>query len=129
MAGRRAGLPSQMECTTVAACKTCYPSRAVPDRVPRIVLPLALAIAAGTAGCGRRATHEDCQLIVDRSVELEMRQTSETNPQAIAKREAEVRAALDGEIKSCERDRRVTEKTMACVRSASTTQELDSCLH
>jgi hypothetical protein len=102
---------------------------AVRATVSRIALPMGLVLAASTTGCGRRATREDCQLIVDRSVELQLRQTSETDPQTIAKREAEVRAALDGEIKSCERDRRVTEKTMACVRSASTTQELDTCLH
>jgi hypothetical protein len=110
--------------------------RALLSRSPRASVPwapLALALAgaagvAGVTGCGRRATHEDCQLIVDRSVELELRATNETDAQTIAKREAEVRAALDGEIKSCERDRRVTEKTMACVRSAKTTQELDSCL-
>lgn len=104
--------------------------------LPRIAstLPLllaasgALAALAGTTACGRRATREDCQLIVDRSVELQLRAGDETDAQTIARREAEVREALDGEIKSCERDRRVTEKTMACVRSAKTTQELDSCL-
>jgi hypothetical protein len=79
-------------------------------------------------GCGRRATHDDCELIVDRSVELQLRDTRESDARAIADREAEVRAALDGEIKSCERDRRVTERTMACVRSAANTEELDKCL-
>jgi hypothetical protein len=89
---------------------------------------LALLLAFAT-GCGRRATRADCQMIVDRSVELQMKEMSETDPKAIAKREAEVRAELDEDIKSCERDRRVTEKTMACVQSATTTQELDKCLH
>jgi hypothetical protein len=110
----------------------CVRSRLPVRRPTATALPLALAIVAfgaGGSGCGRRATHEDCQLIVDRSVELQLRETNETDAQAIAKRTAEVRAALDGEIKSCERDRRVTEKTMACVRSAKTTQELDTCLH
>jgi hypothetical protein len=80
-------------------------------------------------GCGRRATHADCQLIVDRSVELQMKDLSETDPKVVAKREAEVRAELGEEIDTCERDRRVTEKTMACVQRASTTSELDKCLH
>jgi hypothetical protein len=90
---------------------------------------VAAAAPAALAGCGRRATHADCQLIVDRSVELQLRDTAETDPKVIADREAAVRTALDGEIKSCERDRRVTEKTMTCVRSATTTEELDKCLH
>jgi hypothetical protein len=80
------------------------------------------------AGCGRRATTADCELIVDRSVELQMQAQSETDPAVIAARKTEVRAELDDEIKSCERERRVTDKTMACVRSAKTTQELDACL-
>lgn len=89
---------------------------------------LALAIVASLAvGCGRRATPADCQLIVDRSVELQMKQMSDTDPAAIQKREAEVRSALTDEMKSCE-TRRVTARTMACVRGAKTTLELDACL-
>lgn len=87
-----------------------------------------LALPALLAGCGRHATHADCQLIVDRSVELRMKARNETDPATVAKREAEVRAELDDEIKSCERDRRVTDKMMSCVQSARTIEELDECL-
>jgi hypothetical protein len=80
------------------------------------------------AGCGRRATPADCQLIVDRSVELQMKEMNETDPHDVQKREAEVRAELGDELKACERDRHVTDKTMACVQSAQTTAELDKCL-
>jgi hypothetical protein len=80
------------------------------------------------AACGRRATPADCQLIVDRSVELQMKEMNETDPKAVAKREADVRAELDDEIKACERDRHVTDKTMGCVHEAKTTVELDKCL-
>jgi hypothetical protein len=90
--------------------------------------PLAVvASALLTAACGRRATHADCQLIVDKSVELEMRAMSRNDALAVQKREEQVRAELEHEIESCE-GRRVTEKTMACVQAASTTQELDKCL-
>jgi hypothetical protein len=100
------------------------------NRLPAALVSLAFAAAspAVLGGCGRRATHDDCQLIVDRSVELQLKALDETDAQTIAKREAEVRAALDDEIKSCETERRVTDRTMACVRSASTTKELDACL-
>ena len=91
-------------------------------------LPAPVALAVAVAGCGRRATLADCQLIVDRSVELQMREMSETDPKAVAKRTAEVRAELDDQIKSCEGQRRVTEKTMSCVQAANTTTELDKCL-
>lgn len=88
----------------------------------------ALGVAASVAtGCGRRATDADCRLIVDKSVELQMKEMSRNDVAAIAAREQQVRAALDDEIKSCA-NRRVTEKTMACVRAASTAKELDTCL-
>jgi len=87
-----------------------------------------LAGCAGLAACGRRATETDCRLIVDKSVELQMRETSPTDASAIRRRAEEVRGELGDEIKSCE-GRRVTDKTMACVRAASTSLELDKCLH
>jgi hypothetical protein len=79
------------------------------------------------AACGRRATASDCQLIVDRSVELQLQELNLNDAAAIAERERQVRSELDDEIKSCE-SRRVTDKTMSCVRSAQTTRELDKCL-
>jgi hypothetical protein len=79
------------------------------------------------SGCGRRATDADCQLIVDRSVELQMKEMSQSDQTAIAERERQVRAALEDQIKSCE-SRHVTEKTMGCVRAASSMKELDNCL-
>jgi hypothetical protein len=90
-----------------------------------LALP-ALLLLSGA--CGRRATHADCQLIVDRTVEIELAEKNQTDPAAIAKRKAEVRAELDEDLKSCERERRVTDKMMACVQSASTTSDLRSCL-
>ncbi len=87
-----------------------------------------VVLLAGIAtGCGRRATRGDCQLIVDKSVELQLKETNQTSAEAIQKREEEVRFELEGELKACE-GRRVTERTMDCVNTASTTQELDQCL-
>jgi hypothetical protein len=60
-------------------------------------------------------------------VELQMKELSRNDVAAIAQREQQVRAALDDEIRSCE-SLRVTNKTMACVRAASTLKELDACL-
>jgi hypothetical protein len=87
----------------------------------------AVLLAATITACGRRATQLDCQLIVDKSVELELRQTNQTSADAIQKREEQVRGELQDEIKACE-GRRVTEQTLACVHGATTTQELDACL-
>lgn len=98
---------------------------------PRSTALSAIAVAALLAdtmtGCGRHATEGDCQLVVDKSVELELRATNQTSADAIQKREEQVRGELQDEIKSCE-GRRVTDRTMACVQAATTTEELDACL-
>jgi hypothetical protein len=86
-----------------------------------------VVLVSALSGCGRRATELDCQLIVDKSVELQLRDTNQTSPEAIEKREEQVRAELQDEIKACE-GRRVTDKTMECVHAAPTTQELEKCL-
>jgi hypothetical protein len=85
------------------------------------------SLALALWGCRRLATQADCQLIVDKSVELQLKELSETDAAAISHREQEVRAELESEIKSCENGR-VTEKTMNCVRSARATSDLDKCL-
>ena len=102
--------------------------REIPIGWSTLAASAAAALLAGLlSGCGRRATELDCQLIVDKSVELQLRDTNQTSADAIEKREEQVRAELQDEIKSCE-GRRVTERTLACVQAASTTQELDKCL-
>jgi hypothetical protein len=91
---------------------------------------LAISVAGAPTvltGCGRRATAADCRLIVDKSVELRMKQMSLTDPAAIQKREEQVSSELRGELAACE-GRRVTARTIACVQSSKTTQELEQCL-
>jgi hypothetical protein len=88
--------------------------------------PMTFRGAAG-AGCGHRATQADCQLIVDKAVELQMKDMDLRDATAIEKREEQVRAELGDEIKSCE-GRHVTDRTLACVRTATTPQGLDACL-
>ena len=102
--------------------------RELPNGWSTVAAAAATALfAAASSGCGRRATELDCQLIVDKSVELQLRDTNQTSPEAIEKREEQVRAELQDEIKACE-GRRVTDKTMECVHAAPTTQELEKCL-
>jgi hypothetical protein len=96
------------------------------DSSSKALVPLAV-VGVLAAGCGRKATEADCQLIVDKSVELGLRETNQTSADAIEKREQQVRAELGDEMRSCE-GRRVTEKTLACVRVATSTQELEKCL-
>lgn len=77
--------------------------------------------------CGRKATAADCQLILDRSVELQMKEMDKTDPDAIAKRQASLRQELEGEIKDCV-GRTISEAMMACVRRATSSMELEKCM-
>ena len=64
---------------------------------------------------------------MNKSFELGLKESAGSDMTTIRQREADVRAELDEKITSCE-SRRVTEKTMACVRAATTTGDLDKCL-
>ena len=79
------------------------------------------------AACGRKATTADCQLILDRSVELQMKEMDKTDPEAIAKRQASLRQELEGEIKDCV-GRTISDAMMTCVRAATSSMELEKCM-
>ena len=79
-------------------------------------------------GCGRKATEADCQLIVDRNVEVTMRAMSNQPDQAaITKKQEELRAEMKDGLKDCV-GRRVTESMMDCVKSAKTQDEINACI-
>lgn len=90
--------------------------------MPFVVMPLVLA-----AACGRPATEKDCELIIDRNVELQMKQMQITDPAAIEKRKAEIRSQLGDQLKGCV-GKRVTDGMMSCVQKAQTADEIDPCL-
>jgi hypothetical protein len=87
----------------------------------------AAAIGLVLAACGRPATREDCELIIDKNVELEMKQMKIDDPAAIEKRKTEIRTTMEGQLKGCI-GKRVTDGMMKCVRNAKTTDEIDGCM-
>jgi hypothetical protein len=88
---------------------------------------LAAVGALVLAACGRPATKEDCELIIDRNVELQMKELRITEAALIDKRKAEIRATMAEQLKGCI-GKRVTDKTMACVKTAASASEIDACL-
>lgn len=81
----------------------------------------------GLLGCGRKATHEDCELVVDRNVELQLKALGVTDPAIIAKRREEMNASMKDDIDKCV-GKRVTDGMMACVKTAETADKIDKCL-
>src|SRR5262245_53134136 len=94
---------------------------------PAVKGALVAVIPLVVAACGRPATREDCELIIDRNVELEMKQMKIDDPGAIEKRKAEIRTSMEGQLKGCV-GKRVTDGMMKCVRTANSPDEIDACM-
>lgn len=82
-------------------------------------------------GCGRPATQSDCDFIVGRIAELELRAEDKgANPQDVAKQVAETKQEFQAKAKSECVGKRVTEKALRCVRNAKTAEEIvQECLN
>jgi hypothetical protein len=79
------------------------------------------------AGCGRKATRDDCDVIVDRNVEVQLRAQGTLDPATIAKRKDEMRSDMKDRIDQCV-GKRVTDAMMTCVKGAETADQIDKCL-
>ena len=94
----------------------------------RLVLALFLVgLACGLVGCGRKATREDCEAVVDKNVELQLKALGVTDAAVVAKRREEMRASMREDIDKCV-GKRVTDSMMACVKNAETADKIDKCL-
>jgi hypothetical protein len=93
------------------------------------VVAAALAVLATLtlAGCGRKATREDCEAVVDRNVELQLKALGVVDPATVSKRRDEMRAGMKDDIDKCV-GKRVTDAMISCVKNAETTEKIDKCL-
>jgi hypothetical protein len=90
---------------------------------------LASALAVCTVGC-HRATEADCDRIIDKLVELELKEQGINDPRTIELRREETRAKKREElIHSCV-GKRVSQRSMDCIQRAQSSSEVtDKCLH
>ncbi len=106
-------------------------SGGVPTPAPTF-LSLSGALAAlclsGLVGCGRPATRAECDEIFDRSAEIELRAQNITDPKIIRERINAVRAAKGEPLLSQCVGKRITENAIACVRNATSSEQMDKCL-
>lgn len=79
------------------------------------------------AGCGRKATREDCDVVVDKNVELQLKALGVVDPAVVSKRREEMRASMKDDIDKCV-GKRVTDGMISCVKNAETTEKIDKCL-
>jgi len=98
------------------------------------VLGVSVALGFGASACGHPASEAECQVILDRIVELELKAQKITDPVEIAKRRGETvgGASSDGGkqdvLQGCV-GRNITDRALACVRNAESASEItDRCL-
>jgi hypothetical protein len=96
-----------------------------PIRPIRLLACLLVVLLA--AGCGRKATHEDCEAVVDKNVELQLKALGVVDPATVNKRRDEMRASMKDDIDKCV-GKRVTDTMISCVKNAETTEKIDKCL-
>lgn len=77
-------------------------------------------------GCGHPATSSECEQIVDKIVELELKAQNIKDAQAIEQRKTETRAARGKELLAQCQGRKVTDAAMRCVRGAQSYDEIDN---
>ncbi len=83
------------------------------------VLILSITLAA----CGKPASEADCAAILDRIVELELREGGFNDAVLIAKRQVEMRTKLGGELGDCV-GRRLPKDALECVRRADSAEAI-----
>jgi hypothetical protein len=89
---------------------------------------LALIFSCIFAGCGRPATVEDCNKVVEKNVEVQLKKGNITDPGDVEREKVRVKASLSDKIAQCP-GRRITDGMMRCVDQAETSEQIDKCLH
>lgn len=82
-------------------------------------------VAALLSGCGRPATVEDCGVIVDRVARLQIQESRPLTAPEVVEREVKTeKTLLKQRIEERCVGKRITEKTLKCVQSATTSSEI-----
>ncbi len=87
---------------------------------------LVAVVACVVVGCGHPASEAECQLIVDKNVELQIAAMAAPPPD-VEKEKARVRAEMEPMLKACP-GHRITDGKLACVKNAKSTKEIDACM-
>lgn len=83
--------------------------------------------AACVAGCGRPASQADCDVVVDKNIEVQLKALGVTDPATVQKRTAELRAQMKDDIDRCV-GKRITDGMISCVKQAETAEQIDKCM-
>ena len=98
-------------------------------RAPRAALALVASTALlSLAGCGHPASREECDELFAKNAEIELAAQRVTDPKVVADRTAAARAAEGEAFAGRCLGKRITARALACVRKATSAEQLDRCL-
>jgi hypothetical protein len=103
-----------------AVCRSPFELQVAPK--PYRFVPALLGLAA--FACGRPATIADCDEIVAKIAELELRGAKTADPSFIAKEVADTKQAFQAKAKQECVGKRITDGALRCVRNAKTAEEV-----
>lgn len=84
------------------------------------------ALGAAAGGCGHPATPQECEKIVERVAELELK-AAHVEPGEVGSRVKEAKEAFRRRMDQCV-GRRITDRALECVKNAKTAEEIvDDC--
>lgn len=83
-----------------------------------------LLLGLSLTACGRPATVQDCEQIVARVTELELKQASITDPTVVQEQVANSKAAFQDQAMAHCVGKRITSGFMECISHASTADQL-----
>ena len=86
--------------------------------LPR-VWPVSFGLLLGLVACGRPATVEDCELIVARITELELKEVEGTNPVDVKSQIEGTQAAFKDRLMTDCVGRRLRSSTLDCLKNAT----------
>lgn len=92
---------------------------------------LGFCAISGTTSCGHPATADECRIIVDRTIDLELKAMNVSDPAEIARRRGTSLVAGDSGATPESRlagclGRHLTDRQMECVRQAKTAVEISA---
>lgn len=89
---------------------------------------LLLAVALSSTGC-RYATEQDCERIIDRIVELELKEQGIKDPKLIEQRKADTRQQKREELLAGCVGKRISDSAMTCIDNAESSRDItEKCL-
>lgn len=77
------------------------------------------------AGCGHPATTAECEIIMDRVIELKLKTQNVTDPVKVAERKAETKEKLRTDLMQKCVGRKITDAAIACIKTAQSEEDIE----